>query len=210
MEDLFESDIFVLAIETSTKNGSLAILRNEEVIGGYRFSDGEVASEFLLAGVSRMLSESEVRLSDIGLIAVSEGPGSLTGIRVGLSAGKGLSHGLGVRCIGVRILESLASSVNDAETVCCLIDNGNGKYIWNLIRDGEAAETVAGNISEFFADMAAEKVDKIICDQNAAEKISTLVKSPQVVQNPAVQIGIRALGILKGSEKFDTPGVFEN
>lgn len=97
----------ILAIETSSGVGSLSVWQGESEkswVGNREIS----RSVDLLLAISRILSKSRLDKRDLEAILVSEGPGSFTGLRVGISSGQGLATALGIKCIGVSILEALA------------------------------------------------------------------------------------------------------
>ncbi len=121
----------ILATDTSTPFNAVAVY---EVDQDARFDMGYVLaeslshagrrhSERLLAVVDIVLEEAQLRLADIDLLAVSTGPGSFTGLRVGLATWKGLAFGTNLPLIGVPTLDALTrlSCFHD-ETVCTLLD----------------------------------------------------------------------------------------
>ncbi len=99
----------ILAIETSTKFGSIAI-RKGNVEKTLRGNHDQSRSVDLLTSIKSLLFSLNLVVSQLDLIAVSTGPGSLTGLRVGISVARGLALAHQINCIGVGILESLAFS----------------------------------------------------------------------------------------------------
>ena len=107
-----EKLIYILNIETATKNCSVSIAKDGEVvlckeIAGEGYSHAEQLHVFIEA----CLKEAQVSFSDLSAIAVSQGPGSYTGLRIGVSAAKGLCFALNIPLIAVDTLQSLASQV---------------------------------------------------------------------------------------------------
>jgi tRNA threonylcarbamoyladenosine biosynthesis protein TsaB len=100
--------MIVLALETATITGGAAILKDNALIGELRMNVEVTHSERLLPGVDRLLTQCGIKLEDVDLIAVSIGPGSFTGLRVGLSMAKGLSFAAGKPIVPVPTLEALA------------------------------------------------------------------------------------------------------
>jgi len=86
--------MITLGIDTSTARGSVALLRDEQSLGEesfWRGGKGAPAGQHLFGAIEKLLSSQQLAPRDIGLIAVGVGPGSFTGIRVGIAAAKGLA-----------------------------------------------------------------------------------------------------------------------
>ncbi len=99
---------------------------------------GRSASERLIGVVRELIALAQWRLSDVEAIAVVTGPGSFTGVRVGLSAAKGLSEALGVPIVAVSRLEVLASLSGEPDApVCAVLDAGRGDYYVGSCAVGE-------------------------------------------------------------------------
>ncbi|HEX9960533.1 MAG TPA: tRNA (adenosine(37)-N6)-threonylcarbamoyltransferase complex dimerization subunit type 1 TsaB, partial [Pyrinomonadaceae bacterium] len=110
MQTMKNKDRIVLAIETALHPGSVSILEGATEID-FRVGGAEVSrSEDLLPVISDLLEKNRIHRKQIDLIGVSLGPGSFTGVRVGLATAKGLALGIGCECIGVSTLEALAAS----------------------------------------------------------------------------------------------------
>ena len=82
----------ILAIDTSSKICSVAILENEQKIDEINLDDGKTHSENLMSIVSEILSKNDIQLSEINLITAVVGPGSFTGIRIGISSIKAMAE----------------------------------------------------------------------------------------------------------------------
>ena len=91
----------ILAIESSAKAVSAAVCEEGRLIAYSYQNSGLTHSRTLLPLIKDMLKNSELELSDIGLIAVARGPGSFTGIRIGVAAAKGLSWASDIPAVGV-------------------------------------------------------------------------------------------------------------
>lgn len=100
-----------LAIETAVTGGSLALFKDGREIDLWLGGEGVSRSEDLLLSISDILTRNSLNRSDISLIAVSTGPGSYTGIRVGISTALGLKNALGVSCLGFQVLDALNTSL---------------------------------------------------------------------------------------------------
>ena len=104
---------YILNIETATKNCSVSISKEGKTIALKELNDGNYShAEKLHELIGQVVLEAKILLSDIKAIAVSKGPGSYTGLRIGVSAAKGLCFALDIPLISVNTLQSLAQSVS--------------------------------------------------------------------------------------------------
>ncbi|MBM2839071.1 MAG: Peptidase glycoprotease, partial [Deltaproteobacteria bacterium] len=127
----------VIAIETATMVGSIAIVDAARVISEVTLNARATHSERLMATIDRLLSDSGLSIDDMDGIAVSIGPGSFTGLRIGLSAAKGLSYALGKPILGIPTLDALALNMTFSNYLICPIqDARKGEVYTALYRPG--------------------------------------------------------------------------
>lgn len=100
--------MLILAFESSAKPASAALVKDGQLLSQYTQCSALTHSRTLLPMAEDMLKNAELRLSDIDLIAVAHGPGSFTGIRIGVSTVKGLAWAAEKPCVGVSTLEAMA------------------------------------------------------------------------------------------------------
>jgi len=113
----------ILCIETATTNCSVALGVNGELQGIREENDLNYShSERLHLLINELLEESGITLSQIGAIAISKGPGSYTGLRIGVSAAKGLCFSLDIPLISVPTLTSLAQRVKGPGSIVAMLD----------------------------------------------------------------------------------------
>lgn len=114
----------ILNIETSTKNCSVSIVEDGKIIALKELVDMKYShAEKLHPFISEMLEEGNVSLTQIDAVAVSKGPGSYTGLRIGVSAAKGLAFAFDIPLISVNTLQSLAMSVQlDSGVIIPMLD----------------------------------------------------------------------------------------
>jgi len=98
----------ILAIDTSSTEASLAISRAENIIATLTIKDNRPHSQTLFSHIASLLQLAEIKIQDVSAFAITTGPGSFTGLRVGLAAVKGLADGLNKPCLGVDSLDLLA------------------------------------------------------------------------------------------------------
>lgn len=97
----------ILAVDTSALTLSVALTEDKKPVAQTTLNTGHTHSETLLPALERLMDFASWKVGDIDLFAVSEGPGSFTGVRIGVSFVKGLAFG-GKKCVGVSTLEALA------------------------------------------------------------------------------------------------------
>ncbi|WP_264536260.1 tRNA (adenosine(37)-N6)-threonylcarbamoyltransferase complex dimerization subunit type 1 TsaB [Flavobacterium sp. N1736] len=107
---------FILNIETATKNCSVSIAKNGETILCKEIAEeGYSHAEKLHVFIEEIIAEAKISVQDLVAIAVSQGPGSYTGLRIGVSAAKGLCFALNIPLIAVDTLQTLASQAKVSE-----------------------------------------------------------------------------------------------
>jgi tRNA threonylcarbamoyladenosine biosynthesis protein TsaB len=103
---------YILNIETATKNCSVSLARNGQTIICKEIAElGYSHAEKLHVFITEIIKEAGISMSDLKAIAVSQGPGSYTGLRIGVSAAKGLCYALEIPLIAIDTLTSLANQV---------------------------------------------------------------------------------------------------
>jgi tRNA threonylcarbamoyladenosine biosynthesis protein TsaB len=104
---------YILNIETATKNCSVALAKEGKTILCKEIAEeGYSHAERLHVFIEEILNETGIRFGDLSAVAVSQGPGSYTGLRIGVSAAKGLCYAMSIPLIAVDTLKVLASQVN--------------------------------------------------------------------------------------------------
>ena len=132
--------MLTLAFESSAKAASVALLRDGSLISQYSQCSGLTHSRTLLPMAEDLLKNAELKLSDIDLFAVAHGPGSFTGIRIGVSTVKGLSWACDKPCVGVSTLESMAWHGLAAGGLICPVMDARRQQVYNAlfqIREGK-------------------------------------------------------------------------
>lgn len=114
--------MLTLAIDTSTSVGGVAIVDDDRLVAACALNVKRTHSERLMSMVERVVSDSDLKVRDIEAIACGVGPGSFTGVRIGVSAAKCLSYTLNIPIVGVCVLDAMAFSVPFDGTVVSMID----------------------------------------------------------------------------------------
>ena len=113
----------ILALETSAKSVSAAVVENGAVLASSYQNTGLTHSRTLMPLVDGMLRAADLKLEQMGLIAVAQGPGSFTGLRIGVSAAKGLAWAKELPCCGVSTLLAMVQNLRHMDgTIVCAMD----------------------------------------------------------------------------------------
>ena len=122
----------ILSIDTASNLCTVAVLENEICLKEIIVNDARNHSEKIMPVIEQALSETQLSLKDMDLIACDKGPGSFTGIRIGVGTVLGFKDSLNIECIGISSLEALAYNTNTTGIICSLIDAKNDNVYFGL------------------------------------------------------------------------------
>lgn len=123
----------ILAIETATRAGSIAISRGETLLAAQTGDANVSHSAHLLESVRAVLEESGVTLRDVDFFAATIGPGSFTGLRIGLATVKSFAATLGRSCVGIQTLYAIAHAAGESKRTLALLPAGRGEVFAQLL-----------------------------------------------------------------------------
>jgi tRNA threonylcarbamoyladenosine biosynthesis protein TsaB len=172
----------ILLIDTCGAVGSVALADTE--LGAVVASEemaGRTASERLVGVVRGLAERSGVELRELGAVGVVSGPGSFTGVRLGVSAAKGLCDALGVRLAAVSRLAVLAELSGVGGRVCAVLDAGRGEFYCGEYVDGVCVREALLTRDEVLA-LAGRSGALVVCEAGVAEALVSL--GPKVVREP--------------------------
>lgn len=145
-------DINILAADTSGKILTAAILKNTEPLAFYREYTGLTHSETFMPKIIELFSESGIKLNDIDCFVCVNGPGSFTGLRIGIAAMKALAQVTGKPMAEVSALDGLYMSIKDrGEVICSMIDARREEVYAAVYKNGEK---IFGDCSISIAELA--------------------------------------------------------
>ena len=125
--------MLTLAFETSAKAASVALMENGKLLGESYQNTGLTHSQTLMVMAEDLLKQCGKTVSDVTAVAVAEGPGSFTGVRIGVAAAKGLSWGGQIPCYGVSTLEAMAVSLGAWEGHICACMDARRNQVYNAL-----------------------------------------------------------------------------
>ena len=170
----------LLLISTAGSEGSVALAEGQQ-IAAMEMLPGRSSSERLVPVVRRLMESQGWSLRDLKALVVVHGPGSFTGVRVGLSAAKGLSEAGGVPLIAVSRLALLAAAIGESDkTVYAVLDAGRGEFYYGEYVGHRCVREVLLSHDEVIAAVAESAV--VVCEVKVAEALAEL--SPRLVKEP--------------------------
>lgn len=179
-----KSSIYILNLETSTKNCSVSLSKNGILVAIKEFNDGNYShAEFLNPFIGEVLKMGNISFSDLSAIAVSKGPGSYTGLRIGVSAAKGLCFALDVPMISVDTMAVLAQSIAVESGVIIPLLDARRMEVYQAIFDSNHQSllpTEAVIVVENTYDYWFEK-SKVYFVGDAVTKIKTVINHPNAI-----------------------------
>lgn len=157
----------ILAVDTSSKLCSVAILEDTNLIKKLELDNGLTHSETLMPLIQQILKECNLTLNNIDLLVSDIGPGSFTGIRIGVASCKAFSDSLNIPCVGISSLEVLAYNIKNDGIICSTIDCKNDNCYFALYELNSGAynilqEPCAMSINEVLSLLNTQYCDKTI------------------------------------------------
>jgi tRNA threonylcarbamoyladenosine biosynthesis protein TsaB len=173
-----------LLIDTCGSEGSVALAETSlaDAVVAVEVLPGRTASERLVPAVRRVMEACGWRPGDLTAVVVAHGPGSFTGVRVGLSAAKGLSEAGGVPLIAVSQLALLAARA-EGEVVYAVLDAGRGEFYFGEYTGHECLREALLTAEEVSAAAAGGTV--VVCEAKVVEALADL--NPRVVAEPRAE-----------------------
>ena len=125
--------MLILAFETTAKAGSVALLEDGKLLAESYQNTGLTHSQTLMVMAEDMLKAAGKTMADVSAVAVAEGPGSFTGVRIGVAAAKGLSWGGELPCCGVSTLEAMARTLGAWQGYVCPVMDARRSQVYNAL-----------------------------------------------------------------------------
>ena len=176
--------IYILNIETSTKNCSVSISKDGSLLAIKELNNGNYShAEVLHPFINAVLEEAQIKISDLDAVAVSKGPGSYTGLRIGVSAAKGLCFAQNIPLISIETLTSLAHATKVEDGVIIPMLDARRMEVYAAVYNSEydqVREIKAEIIDEDSYSEYLEK-GKVYFLGDGAEKCKEMIKSTNAI-----------------------------
>lgn len=150
----------IFAMDTSTLTATVAVLTDEKLLGEFSVSNKLTHSQTIMPMTDTLLKTASLTLNDIDVFAVSVGPGSFTGLRIGMATVKTFAQALNKPIIGVSSLDAVAHSFSFTDAVICPVMDARRSEVYNaLYRNGrEIVAPRALHIDKLLEELKNEKV----------------------------------------------------
>lgn len=180
----------ILNIDTTYEVGSIAIAKNGEVLGESMHSEQRDHAGWLQEAIGSLAERISIKLSEVDAIAVTGGPGSYTGIRVGLASAKGLCYALNIPMIQINTLECMFHALRDKEdlklaestTLYCPMIDARREEVWMGIfhEKGQVLLNTGPQILTNFEFNKYLTGGELICYGSGADKYNYLLNMPKI------------------------------
>lgn len=137
----------ILAVDTSASVASVAVMEDEVLLGEYSINNKKTHSQKLLPMIDELLKSLDLKIGDIDYFAASSGPGSFTGLRIGITTIKTLAYSEDKQVIAVPTLDALANNIATSETYICPIMDARNNQVYTALYSSENG--VTRNITEY-------------------------------------------------------------
>lgn len=176
----------ILNIETGTEVCSVALAKDNQLLALAESSEGMEHGRLLSPFIQKVLHEQKITPNELNAIAVSEGPGSYTGLRIGVATAKGICYGANKPLIAVNSLQSLAAIAieqNPKVDILCPMIDARRMEVYTALFDvnGSFISDVSAQIIDESSYTELLKEKRIAFFGNGAEKCKPLIQSPNAV-----------------------------
>ena len=200
--------MLILAFETSAKAASVALLEDGKLLGESYQNTGLTHSQTLMVMAEDLLKQCGRTVSDVTAVAVAEGPGSFTGVRIGVAAAKGFAWGRQLPCYGVSTLEAMALSLGVYQGYVCPCMDARRSQVYNAlfyVNQGvpeRVSEDRAISLAELGTELKSLKEPIFLVGDGSNLCYNTLLESvPNLVLPPEHRMHQRASGVALAARK---------
>lgn len=123
----------ILAVDTSATAASVAVAEENKLIGEFSINTALTHSQTLMPMVDELLKNTGLSVNDIDAVAVNAGPGSFTGVRIGVAAVKGIAFPKNLPCVSVSTLESMAYNMLGNDCIVCSVMDARCSQVYNAL-----------------------------------------------------------------------------
>ena len=209
--------MLLLAFETSAKAASVALFEGDKLLGEQYQNTGLTHSQTLMVMAQELIRQCGKEPSDVGAVAVANGPGSFTGVRIGAAAAKGFAWGREIPLYGVSTLEAMALGLGAWEGYVCPVMDARRSQVYNALFSVDQGEVsrITEDRAIALSDLAQEikKFEKPVflvgdgsnlCYNTLLESVPKLVLPPEYrLHQRAVGVGLAALKQISAGEAGD-------
>ena len=150
----------LLAMDTSAKAASVCLAQEDKIIGEFFINTALTHSQTLVPMTEQLCKNAGVALNEIDAVAVNAGPGSFTGVRIGVAAAKGIAFERSLPCVAVSTLESMAYNLLGADCIVCAVMDARCSQVYNAMFrvSGDRVERLCGDRAMSLTDLKQMKI----------------------------------------------------
>ena len=123
----------ILSVDSSSVTASVAITENGKILSEKFINNGLTHSQTLMPMVESAINDSGVSVNDIDLFAITNGPGSFTGVRIGIASVKGMADALNKKCIAISTLEAIAQPLKNQDVIACAVMDARCNQVYTAL-----------------------------------------------------------------------------
>ena len=152
--------MIILSIDSSTPVAGIAVSDGKKLLGEVMINTQNTHSEKLMPMVAQLLNDLQMHIQQIDAVAITCGPGSFTGLRIGMATAKGIVQGGNKKLIAIPTLDTLAQNLNHYPGIICPIMNAQKKQVYTAIY--KSTETGMERLSDYQAIEAEKLADQLL------------------------------------------------
>ena len=168
----------ILAVDTSATSASVCVAQENKIIGEFSINTALTHSQTLIPMIEQLAEKTGVTLDNIDAIAVNAGPGSFTGVRIGVAAVKGIAFSRNIPCVSVSTLESMAYNMLDNDCIVCSVMDARCSQVYNSL-----FRVKDGKVTRLIEDRALSLIDLKLDLQKYNEKIILVGDGAEITFN---------------------------
>ena len=216
--------MLILAFETSAKAASVALLEDGKLLGESYQNTGLTHSQTIMVMAEDLLKQCGKTVSDVTAVAVANGPGSFTGIRIGVAAAKGFAWGAELPCVGASTLASMAVGLGIWQGYVCPVMDARRSQVYNAlfhvdcgkytrIREDRAIslEELGEDVKNLSEPIFLVGDGSVLCYNTLSEKVPGLILSPEArMHQRAAGVALEAERLLRSGGTFPAGALVPN
>ena len=216
--------MLILAFETSAKAGSVALMDDRKLLGESYQNTGLTHSQTLLTMAQDLLTGCGYTPKDVTAVAVAAGPGSFTGVRIGVAAAKGFAWGAELPCCGVSTLEAMALQMGVHQGYICPVMDARRSQVYNALFHAQAGvctrvaedraislEDLGNELKKLSEPIFLVGDGSILCYNTLSESVPGLVCPPEHrMHQRAAGVALAGCRMLARGESCDAASLSPN
>ena len=216
--------MLILAFETSAKAASTALLEDGRLLGESYQNTGLTHSQTIMVMAQDLMKQCGKTVSDVTAVAVANGPGSFTGIRIGVAAAKGFAWGAELPCVGASTLASMAVGLGIWQGYVCPVMDARRSQVYNAlyhvdcgkytrIREDRAIslEELGEDVKNLSEPIFLVGDGSVLCYNTLSEKVPGLILPPEArMHQRAAGVALEAERLLQSGGTFPAGALVPN